>query len=122
MCLKKKKEHKFITFQFWVQESGKAGGIAGATTVVCLGLSLPLFSAVVVLVLVVGLDHSLPDQLGEEGDSFGSKMQVRAARDRGAKPSRLLFPCLVPSELEAGRAASTCDHIQPPAWLPSPVE
>ena len=79
---------------------------------------LPLFSAVVVLLLMVPLDHGLPDQLGEEGDGLGSKMQVRGARDRGAKPGCLLFPCLVPSELEAERAASTCIHVQPPAWLP----
>ena len=68
--------------------------------------------------MVVQLDHGLPDRLGEEGDGPGSTMQVRGARDRGAKPGRLLFPRLVPSELEAGRAASTCVHVQPPAWLP----
>ena len=79
---------------------------------VCLGLSLPLFSAVVVLLLMVRLDHSLPDQVGEEGDGLGSKMQVRGARDRGTKPGRLLFQCVVPSELEAGLTASTCVHVQ----------
>ena len=73
--------------------------------------------------MVVWLDHGLPDRLGEEGNGPGSTMQVRGAqvrgaRDRGAKPGRLLFPHLVPSELEAGRAASTCVHVQPPAWLP----
>lgn len=71
----------------------------------------------------VRLDHGLPDRRGEEGDGLGSTMQVRGAqvrgaRDRGAKPGRLLFPRLVPSELEAGRAASTCVHVQPRAWLP----
>ncbi|CAI9160501.1 unnamed protein product [Rangifer tarandus platyrhynchus] len=68
--------------------------------------------------MVVRLDHGLPDRLGEEGDGPGSTMQVRGAQDRGAKPGRLLFLRLVPLELEAGRAASTCVHVQPPAWLP----
>ena len=61
---------------------------------------------------MVRLDHSLPDQVGEEGDGLGSKMQVRGARDRGTKPGRLLFQCVVPSELEAGLTASTCVHVQ----------